>query len=48
MTDDKEQRLRDIETTQQELKQSIETSRLLADKAQRLLDKHRQDLDAKH
>lgn len=47
MTDEREDQLREIEATQQELKQSIETSRQLADKAQDLLDKHRRDLTPK-
>lgn len=41
-----EQRLREIEATQQELKQSIEQSRALAAKSQRLLDRHRRDLQS--
>lgn len=44
VADEKEQRLREIEATQEKLKESIETSRELAVKAQRLLDKHRKDL----
>jgi hypothetical protein len=47
VTDEREDQLREIEATQQELKQSIETSRQLADKAQDLLDKHRRDLTPK-
>jgi hypothetical protein len=37
--------LREIEATQQELKESIEHSRALAEKSQRLLDRHRADLE---
>lgn len=39
-----DERLREIEATQQELKQSIEHSRELAAKSQRLLDRHRREL----
>jgi hypothetical protein len=36
--------LKEIENTQAELRKSIEKSRELAAKSQRLLDKHRQEL----
>jgi hypothetical protein len=40
-----DQRLREIEATQRELKQSIEQSRELAAKSQKLLDRHRRELE---
>lgn len=39
-----DERLRAIEATQVELKHSIDRSRELAEKAQCLLDKHRQEM----
>jgi len=36
--------LRDIETTQEQLRKSIETSRRLAEQSQRLLDQHRREI----
>ncbi len=39
--------LQEIENTQTELRKCIEHSRELAAKSQRLLDKHRRDLDGK-
>ncbi len=40
--------LQEIEETQSELRKSIEHSRELAAKSQRLLDKHRDELRRKH
>jgi hypothetical protein len=40
--------LREIEETQSELRKSIEHSRELSEKSQRLLDRHRKDLESKH
>jgi hypothetical protein len=40
--------MREIEENQAELRKSIEHSRELAEKSQRLLDRHRKDLESKH
>ena len=45
-TQHNDERLREIEATQEELKQSIEHSRELAKRSQQLLDRHRRDLEA--
>ena len=40
--------MREIEETQSELRKSIEHSRVLAEKSQQLLDRHRKDMESKH
>ena len=43
-----QERLEEIEKTQSELRKSIEHSRDLVEKSQRLLDRHRDELKSKH
>lgn len=47
-SESEDERLREIEETQLELRKSIEHSRDLAEKSQQLLDRHREGLASKH
>ena len=44
---DRSEHFRDLEASQEALKKSIEESKALAEKSQRLLDEHRKQLSSK-
>ncbi len=48
MASGNDDRLREIEANQQQLKKNIERSRELTDEAQRMIEQHRKDLLFKH